>query len=176
MYQTPHTQQIPNEVLFPVVAEMLRQGKEVTLTPRGSSMQPFIRGGVDVVTLRVVDGAVREGDILLFQLPPRVEGGPVVYVLHRLIRVEGEELTLRGDGNVRGEEHCLRGDVLGRVVSIRSGRVMCPFGRNKGQGVPKPLRMGWRWWQWAYPLRSLLLKVDKHFIRFEKFRFYRKWL
>lgn len=161
MYTQPETRHIDNQVLFPVVAQLLREHREAELTPQGNSMQPFIRGGVDVVLLRETH-TFAPGDILLFVL----EGvkGPT-YVLHRLVEVEGDNLTFMGDGNLRGYEHCTKADVLGRVVEIRSPR-----------GWHKPLRFGWRLWRWLLPLRWLLLKVDRHVFRHEKFRFYKKWL
>lgn len=157
MYQKPQLKHIENEVLFPLVKQLLLEGRDATLTPQGNSMQPFIRGGVDTVVLRKMPD-VREGDIVLFCLPEEK------FILHRLIRVEGEELTFMGDGNLRGEEHCTKADVLGTVVLIRS-----PKGRHK------PTHRWWRLWQWLLPVRWLLLKVDRHAFRHEKFRFYRKW-
>lgn len=134
---------IPNEILFPQVASLLREGKTVTLTPRGRSMLPYIRGGVDSVSLHRQE-TYRVGDVVLAQLlTPR----GTTYVLHRLIRVDGEEVTLRGDGNIRGEEHCLMGDIIGAVTAV-----YWPSGRRKHATRA-------RLWQLLYPIRRYLLKA-----------------
>lgn len=105
-------------------------------------MRPFIEGGKDVVTLEYPKD-IRVGDILLCRVGER-------YVLHRLIGIEGDTLRLKGDGNVTGGELCLREDVLGRVIGIRS-----PKGRRK------PLTRG-RIWHWLSPWRKYLLKIYRH--------------
>ena len=69
---------LPNEVFLEEVAVLLDEGREVTLSPKGSSMLPFIREGRDSVVLRK-EPAVHKGDIVLVRLPGR-------YVLHRIIR------------------------------------------------------------------------------------------
>ena len=55
---------------------------------------------------------VRESVIL--QKPANLKVGDVVlawvmpgrYVVHRIIRIDGEHVTLMGDGNLAGTEHC----------------------------------------------------------------------
>ena len=55
---------LPNEVLLGEVARLLKEGREVVITPRGKSMLPFIRNGVDRVKLRHPD-RLSVGDIVL---------------------------------------------------------------------------------------------------------------
>lgn len=110
-------------------------------------MRPFIEGDSDSVVLSSAP-SVRVGDILLCC----VEGK---YVLHRLTAVDGERLTLMGDGNLRGEEHCLRDDVIARVVEIRT--------RN---GRRKPLTRGWLWHR-LRPFRPFLLKAYRKWINYQ---------
>jgi hypothetical protein len=38
------------------------------------------------------------------------------FVLHRIIDIDGDAITLMGDGNVRGTEHCTTEDVCGVVT------------------------------------------------------------
>ena len=52
---------VPNAELFSEAGRLLSEGKEVTILARGNSMLPFIRGGVDKVTLVSVPAAVRLG-------------------------------------------------------------------------------------------------------------------
>lgn len=143
---------IPNAVLFPEVKRLLDEGRDVTLTPQGVSMLPFIRGGEDSVTLRRT-GTIEVGDILLVEISG-------IYILHRLIRRDGDALTLRGDGNIRGEEQCTTADVIGKVVAI------C----NK-QGRPKRMHKAGLW-QVLYPIRRYLLKVYR--VGYKLFRKFHK--
>lgn len=131
---------IANDILFEEVDRLLSAGSSVRLTPTGSSMVPFIRGGSDSVIIERASEP-RRGDILLVRL------GREHYVMHRLIAVSGDSLTLRGDGNIAGEEHCRRSDVIGRVSAVytASGHKRCTA--------------GWRTWQWLFPMRRWLLKA-----------------
>ena len=84
---------VANEVLLEDAAALMNEGREVTLKPLGCSMLPFIRGGRDSVRLKKMP-SVAVGDMLLVRLE-----GPR-YVLHRLIAIDGDRLTLMGDGNL----------------------------------------------------------------------------
>lgn len=132
---------VPNDILIPEMQRLIESGHRVEFTPTGVSMRPFIEGGSDNVVLARADG-VRVGDILLCRVGDR-------YVLHRLIALHGDLLTLMGDGNLSGMEHCLRRDVIARVVEIRT--------RN---GRRKPLTRG-RLWHRLLPIRALLLKITR---------------
>ena len=95
---------IANEILLEEAAALMLEGREVTLTPLGSSMLPFIRGGKDAVRLRK-NPTVAVGDIILVRLPGR-------YVLHRLIRKEGRPAHPHGR-----REHRRNGDPAPRKTS-----------------------------------------------------------
>ena len=105
---------LPNDVLLNEVAQLLGEGREVVITPKGRSMLPFIRGDVDQVKLRHPD-CLKEGDIVLAYFENR-------YVLHRIIAINGDEITLMGDGNLKGTEQGERSDVVGKVVEIKNGQ------------------------------------------------------
>lgn len=141
---------IENDILIPELARLLSEGKEVRFTPSGVSMRPFIEGDKDSVILAPLICAPQRGDILLAQVQTLC--GRTTYVLHRLIRVEGEQLTLMGDGNLAGTETCLRADVIGIVTRIES-----PKGRRK------PLTSGYIWYI-LRPVRKWLLKIYRHSI------------
>ena len=40
-------------------------------------------------------------------------------MLHRIYKIKGEKIILRGDGNLKGEEVCTEADIIGRVVQIK---------------------------------------------------------
>lgn len=102
---------LPNELLLGEVSALLAEGKSVVLKTKGNSMLPLIRGDRDSVELHL-ENSVRENDIVLAHLP----GGQ--YVLHRVIAIDGENVTLMGDGNIRGTEHCRMGDICGTVLFV----------------------------------------------------------
>lgn len=115
-----------NNLFFIEVARMLSQGRSVTLQTKGKSMYPFITGGRDIVELRKTD-TLSVGDIVLAHIP---EKG---YVLHRIYRMQGERLTLMGDGNLHAREQCEKTEVSGKVIRIlRNGRyVECDTFRER---------------------------------------------
>lgn len=105
---------VDNRILLASVCGMLAEGKDVELLAKGCSMLPFIVGGKDSVLLRSEEWGV--GDAVLARLP----NGQ--FVLHRVQSIDGEEVTLKGDGNLKGVERCRKGDVAGRVVQVLKGR------------------------------------------------------
>lgn len=104
-----------SQIVMPEVSRLLQQGYIIEFTPQGTSMRPYIDGGRDTVILQKPHGNISAGDIVLAQVGAR-------YVLHRVIRRKGNHLTLRGDGNLQGEEHCLTSDVIGKAISIIRGQ------------------------------------------------------
>lgn len=129
---------IPNPILMEEVATLLEEGRDVTLAPKGSSMLPFIREGRDSVILRRQPD-VEEGDIVLARLEGR-------YVMHRVIMVNRNRLTLMGDGNLEQTETCGKADVLGTVIGIvRDNKTRKP---SKGA-----------LWRHLLPFRRILLGI-----------------
>jgi hypothetical protein len=140
---------IANDILIPEIERLLKDGKEVRFTPSGVSMRPFIEGDRDSVILSSLSRNPRIGDILLVRLESNSPMSPT-FVLHRLVRIEGDTLVLQGDGNLVGEERCGVSDIIGIVKRIES-----PSGRRK------PLTRG-RLWYHMRRWRWLLLKVYRH--------------
>ena len=139
---------IANEILIPELARLLATGKEVRFTPSGVSMRPYIEGDKDSVILAPLNRKPRVGDILLAEVETLC--GNTTYVLHRLVRIEGETLVLQGDGNLAGEERCNAADVIGIVKRIEN-----PKGRRK-------LLTRGRMWYVLKPVRKWLLKIYRH--------------
>lgn len=134
-----------NDLFFIEVTRMLSQGRSVTLRAKGKSMYPFISGGRDTVELRKTD-TLSVGDIVLAEVPERG------YVLHRIYKMEGEQLVLMGDGNLRATERCRKEDVLGKVVRIlRDGQYV--------ESSSFAERLKARCWRRLLPLRRYLLFV-----------------
>ena len=156
---TTHKIELPNEVILGDASAMLAKGKDVTISTKGNSMLPFIRGGVDSVELRKIP-AIHRGDIVLAQIAPGH------YVLHRVFRepeifpdgrlAPETRITLMGDGNVRGTEMCRACDICGTVIHIirPNGRISLP--------QSKSLQFVATLWRWLLPFRRYLLFIYRH--------------
>lgn len=109
---------LANEVLIPEIKKLIDEGQTVTFRVRGRSMRPMIEGDRDSVVLVPCDPAtIRKGDVILAEVAPKR------YVLHRIVAVDGDRLTMRGDGNLMGTETFSRQYVIGRAEAfIRKGR------------------------------------------------------
>ena len=107
--------ELPNELFLPVVAESIAEGHAVIIAVKGYSMRPFLEHLRDKVELSPWTD-LQVGDAVLAEI---AKGH---FVLHRIVLREGDQLTLRGDGNLRGTEHCTVADVRGVVTKyIRPG-------------------------------------------------------
>ena len=78
------------EQLMPLIREQLTAGKTVRFSPRGVSMLPMLRQGIDSVVLSPLPEKLKKYDLPLYQR----ESGQ--YVLHRITKV-GQTYTCIGD-------------------------------------------------------------------------------
>ena len=95
------TKDIRLEELMPVIRESLIAGNSVRLFPKGTSMLPMIRQGIDSVVLSPVPDKLKKYDLPFYQ---RDNGQ---YVLHRIVEA-GETYTCIGDNQFvfeRGVRH-----------------------------------------------------------------------
>lgn len=117
----PQVKVMPNDVLLGEVRKLIDEGHPVTLRVKGNSMLPFIYGGLDNVRfVKCSDYKVR--DIVL------AEVSKGVFVVHRIISIDDDDVTLMGDGNVSGVEHCRIGNLAAKVeVIIRGSREIDPY-------------------------------------------------
>ena len=103
---------------MPLIREKLNAGGEVTFSPHGTSMLPFLRDGRDTVTLTLPQGRLKKYDVALYQ---RQNGQ---YVLHRVARV-GSAYTFIGDNQFVYEEGIEPSQIIGVCSSfIRKGKVI----------------------------------------------------
>lgn len=138
---------IPNEILFPEIAKLISEGQTVTLTIRGHSMNPFLVDRRDRIVLApFAEKELQPNAVVL----ARDTNGRVVF--HRIIRRNGPELTLQGDGNVRLTEQTCVSDVMGiMVAAIRKGKEY-PCNGSVWQRYSY-------WWTKLTPVRRWLLAV-----------------
>ena len=107
-------------------------------------MLPFIREGVDRVVLRKKD-SFEIGDIVLARFDGR-------YLLHRIVALDGDAVTLMGDGNLRGQEKGRTDEIVGTVSAI-----IRPDGRRHAPGKG-------RLWRALKPVRRYLLAIYRRLI------------
>lgn len=149
-------QEIPNDVLLGLVRDMLKNGgtdaesgehfahHTATIWVKGYSMRPFLEHMRDRVVLAYPERPLQEWDAVLAEITPGH------YVLHRIINIEGDNVTLMGDGNVRGTERCKLSDVCGIVTHyIRPKRTILATDE-------KLIRRIKRWRKWLRWRRYLL--------------------
>jgi len=135
---------IANDILVQEVSRLVAEGSEVTFVPKGNSMLPFIRGGLDSVVLVKADD-IGVMDIVLARANS-------TFVIHRIIAMDGDEVVLMGDGNIAGVERCHRKDVLAKVAAIvKDGR------RGDCTGWAHWIKA--RIWKGLLPLRRYLLAI-----------------
>lgn len=133
-----------NSEFLPEVVKMLNERHTVTLRLRGFSMRPFLEDGRDKALL-TKPVTIKKGDAVLAEVTPGH------YVLHRIISIKGENVVLRGDGNI-GIERCSLADIKGFAIGFyRKGRTK--LDRTNG--------LKWRVyslvWTTLFPLRRYLL-------------------
>ena len=137
---------ITDEQIIEEAIRLVEDGVSVTFPVNGNSMLPFIIGGKESVILQKPE-LPKVGDVVLAWVEK------CRYVVHRIIRIDGDHVTLMGDGNLVGTEHCLFGDIKARVTHV--------VGADE---KPRDLYRPWRrcaarlWW-YLRPVRSYLLAI-----------------
>lgn len=138
----------PNAVILPEIVKLMDEGHTITLRLRGFSMRPFLEDNRDKALMTKATHP-RVGDPVLAEIAPGH------YVLHRIISIDHDHVTLRGDGNI-GTEHCRLSDVKGAVIGFyRKGREK--LDRTDGKK--------WKIYSWIwthlFPIRRYLLAFYK---------------
>lgn len=104
--------EVPLEALMPLLRERLAAGQSVRLSPRGTSMLPMLRQGLDEVVLSPVPARLQKYDLPLYQ---RRDGQ---FVLHRVVET-GETYTCCGDNQFVLEQGLRRDQMIAVVSSFR---------------------------------------------------------
>ena len=131
------------DALMPLMKERLAAGQTVRFSPRGISMLPMLRQGMDSVVLSPVPEQLRKYDLPLYQ---RDDGK---YVLHRVVKA-GQTYTCVGDNQFDLEPGLRHVQMIALVTSFYRGdreyqvtapayRLYCRFWH-----ITRPLRHFWR--------------------------------
>lgn len=116
--------ELPNDLFLKGIGELLQEGHTATLRVRGNSMRPFLEDRRDSIVLTSVTH-IEVGDAVLAEIAPGK------YVFHRIIAIDGDNVTLMGDGNVRGTEHCTKADVKANALAVvRKGKEYSTDGKR----------------------------------------------
>jgi len=136
--------ELANEHFLPEVIKLLEDGHTVTIRLKGFSMRPFLENNRDKGLLeRATNPQVN--DVVLAETPPKH------YVLHRIIKIDGDIVTLRGDGNLNNEI-CRLSDIKGKAIG---------FYRKGRQTLDSTNGRKWKIYSWIwvrlFPIRRYLL-------------------
>lgn len=136
------------EQLMPLFREQLAAGNKVTFGPKGVSMLPLLRQGIDSVEIAAVTRPLKKFDLPLY----RRENGQ--YILHRIVEV-GDTYTCIGDNQdaleygVKPEQiiavttGIYRGD---KYISVDSFRYKCYCRiRHWTRPLRRKVRRGWKY-------------------------------
>ena len=138
---------MPNDnYIIEEAIRLVEDGVSVTLPVDGRSMLPFIIGGRESVILQK-PLAPKVGDVVLAW----VEGGR--YVVHRIIRIEGKNITLMGDGNLVGTERCTINDIKAIATHVVDADGALHYLYNRWR------KLGAKVWFWLQPIRRYILAI-----------------
>lgn len=127
------------EQVMPLIRERLAEGKKVIFGPKGTSMLPMLRQGIDRVELVAVKGKLKKYDIPFYV---RDNGQ---YVLHRIVKVR-DTYTCIGDNQFVYERGIRQDQLIGVVTGFYRADVYVSV---------KNWRYRWycRRWHWTRPIR-----------------------
>lgn len=116
------------------IRKLISEGKTVSISAKGYSMNPFIMHIRDQITLGPwTDDQIRKGAVVLVK---DIRG---CYLVHRIIKREGNKITLLGDGNLGITETAHVKNVIGLMHAvIRKGRTYSVKG------------LRWRLYSWIW--------------------------
>lgn len=144
---------IKNAAFFNEVKQLLRKNacNSVTIVVRGYSMRPFLEDLRDKVILSSPKPP-QKGQVVLVELEPDT------YILHKIIKIEGNTITMRGDGNALSQKETFQADkIIGTVTTFI----------RKGREIDADSRL-WRTysatWEFLRPIRRLLLAIHRRII------------
>ena len=142
-----NTENTDNKIIEEAV-RLVEDGVSVTLPVGGHSMLPFIIGGRESVILQK-PAPPKIGDVVLAWV---VQGR---WVVHRVIRIDGDNITLMGDGNLRGTESCTLSDVKALITYVVDAH------GKRHDIYTRWRRIGARVWWYLRPFRRYILAIYK---------------
>ena len=134
------------EQLLSLIEEQLAQGKNVKFQPRGVSMLPMLRQGIDSVVLSPVPARLRKYDLPLY----RRDNGQ--FVLHRVVKAKDGVYACVGDNQYVVEENLRHDQMIALVTAFYRGK------RERSVHAPAYL-LYCRFWYASRPLRYFIYRA-----------------
>ena len=131
-----------NKEFIAIIEEHLNLGKTVSIKVKGNSMLPFFIDDKTLVDLKK-DNSYKKYDVVLAKYHNK-------YVLHRIIKIKDDKITLRGDGNLSKEIIGLN-NIYGKVISLKTNKKSIK--NDKFKVIT---------WNLLRPIRKVLLKIFKN--------------
>ena len=132
--------------LMPLFRERLNAGQKVKFSPRGISMMPMLRQGIDCVILSPVPEKLQKFDLPLYR---RDDGK---YILHRVVEV-GETYTCAGDNQFQLEHGVRHDQMIALVTAFTRG--------DREISVENPeYKLYCYFWHYSRKLRHFLRRVN----------------
>lgn len=133
--------------LIPLIEEQLEHGQSVRFAPKGTSMLPMLRQGIDSVVLSPLPEQLRKYDLPLY----RRKNGQ--YILHRVVGV-GDCYTCIGDNQFEYEKGVEQTQMIGVVTA---------FFRDEKEYKVNALsyRLYCRFWHYSRPIRLIWRRIKR---------------
>ncbi len=105
-------------IMMEEIRGLISEGRTVSLTVKGNSMNPFLVSGRDTITLGPwKDSDIRKGCVALVR---DIKGN---YLVHRIIERRENYIILLGDGNIAFTETAGFENIIGIMYNVtRKGR------------------------------------------------------
>lgn len=104
-----------------ISSELLRAGKTIRFTAKGTSMHPLVRDGDVVLVAPLKQGKNHKGDVVLVTI------GNGRAVLHRLVNVRksrgDEEFLIQGDHSSHSDGYISKANILGLMIAVERGEL-----------------------------------------------------
>ena len=146
---------INNEKILAECENLVNVGETFKLHIKGYSMLPLLGRGDDNVIVRRISPSepIEVGAIALFRAHDRH------LVAHRIRHIDGNKITMQGDGNPIATERCRREDVIGIIEGVE---------RNNGKYVsctsPQWRKKERLWLSMPYIIRRYTLAIMRRWL------------
>lgn len=139
---------IPNSEYAAQIVRLFKEKscERITFRVYGYSMRPFIENGRDQVEL-VPPQKPQIGQVVFAEVAPKT------YALHRIIGIDGNIITMRGDGNRLSQTESFTAD---KIIGTASAFI------RKGKRIEtdsRKWRIYSRIWEFLKPIRRVLLAI-----------------
>ena len=111
------------------IEEIIERDGQILEMPVGVSMWPMLKNRRDAIVIQKVARPLKTNDVVLYKRSNNR------YVLHRIIRIDGDSLVIRGDNCDRSERDVKTGDVIGVLQGFYKGKRYIDCDRNRGYKI-----------------------------------------